>query len=139
MAAVEQLSHNGFNPELPSNKAFLDAIGRPELKEKNTPQTWIAYWTIELYRHDIQGGGGLGILAGDTSYTAEKLGIPMVFIAPFYPFERSQRIENFEQVLDPVRVTPEERGFDKKGTVTVQTKHHKDIPLNIYAKQSGSV
>ena len=91
--------------------SFFERIGRPELKEKLTPKTPWAYFTMELYGSGIRGGGGLGILAADTLEIKKKEGIPSVFITPFYTRERSQRFKGFEQQIKLTKVKPKKRGF----------------------------
>ncbi len=118
---------------------FLDRIGRSELKEIITSENPWSYWTMEIYRKDIKGQGGLGMLASDTVEIAEKLEIPMVVVTPFYTLERSHKIENFQQKETRQRITPEERGFNKVGETQIRTKVHDKVPLGIFVKKEGSV
>lgn len=122
-----------------SNLACFDVIKRPDLKEIITPETPVSYWTMELYRKDIKGQGGLGMLASDTLEVARKLGIPTVFMTPFYTEEKIQKIEKFKQEEVIVPVEPFDRGFTAVGSVHITTAKHEHIPLGIYAKQEGSV
>jgi alpha-glucan phosphorylase-like protein len=122
---------------------FFDKIVRGELKEIITPQTPWVYWTDEIYRDDIKGQGGKGMLASDTVDVAKKLGIPMVVVTDFYTVERSNRIENFNQVEDRKRITPQERGFEQIGKVGIRTNPLTggcdNIPLGVFVKKEGSV
>lgn len=121
---------------------FLNTIGRPELREvlKDEKTPWI-YWAMEIYRDDIKGGGGLGMLASDTLEIIKKLEVPAFFITPFYRKERVQRIENLEQKTELVDVTPEERGFKKFGAVSIDTLINNNLTpteLDFYIKSEGS-
>src|SRR3989344_414119 len=130
--------------EKPSS--FFERIGRPELKEKLTPETPWAYFTMEMYGHGIRGGGGLGILAADTLEVKKKAQIPSVFITPFYTKERHQVFKGFEQQINFVSVRLEElekRGFKSTGwSVTVREiadGKPDSTELLVYQKQEGSV
>lgn len=118
---------------------FLDAIGRPDLKEVITHQTPWSYWTMELYGVGIKGQGGLGILAADTIRVARDIGLPMVCVTPFYTVEESQKIENFEQKEVERQVYPIARGFDRVGETFISTAKDPKVPLGIYKKSVGSV
>ncbi|MBI2064002.1 MAG: alpha-glucan family phosphorylase [Candidatus Yanofskybacteria bacterium] len=122
--------------------SFFEQIGRPELKEKLTPKTPWAYFTMEIYGNGIRGGGGLGILAADTLETMRKLEIPSVFITPFYTKERAQGFEGFEQRIKFTSVKPEKRGFKPTGSsVTVREVVNgkpDSTELQVYQKQEGS-
>ena len=58
---------------------FLERIGMQDLGEKITHKEPWSYWTMEVYRQDIKGQGGLGMLASDTLEQAKRLGFPMIF------------------------------------------------------------
>lgn len=125
---------------------FFDAIGRPDLHEKITTETPWVYSTMEIYHppdiRGVKGGGGLGMLASDTQEVLIREKIPAVFYTLFYAEEAHQRIENFEQVIDHIPVTPEQRGMKKTAEVTVTTLiDGRPTPtvLGVYAKQRGSV
>jgi starch phosphorylase len=122
---------------------YLEAIGRPDLKEKLTPQRPFGYFSMEYYEEGvIQGGGGLGMLASDTAVTAECEGIPMVTVTPFYPKERKQTVDgNFDQQINVIDVKPEDRGFQAVGEVQIQTLidgRPAPTKLDVYSKQRGS-
>lgn len=126
--------------------SFFERIGRPELKEKLTPQTPWAYFTMELYGSGIRGGGGLGILAADTLEVAKQAQIPAVFFTPFYTEERTQSFKGFEQRIQFTKVTEhemEKRGFkptDLKVTVWEFVDGRLDsTELKVYQKQEGSI
>ena len=140
VAPVAEDNHEG--QEQNKMERFMKAIGREDLIEVLTPHKPWAYWTMEIYRNDIKGGGGLGMLASDTLEVAKSLGIPAVFITPFYRSEREQEVESFEQQMKSVAVTPEERGFHEVGDVSIDTRVDDEIvptKLSVYAKQDGSV
>lgn len=118
---------------------FLDAIGRPDLKEIITHQTPWSYWTMEFYGEGIKGQGGLGILAADTIRIAKDVGLPMVCVTPFYTVEESQKIENFEQKEIERKVYPLARGFERAGETFISTAYDPRIPLGIYKKSVGCV
>ncbi|KKR25618.1 MAG: hypothetical protein UT55_C0036G0008 [Candidatus Peregrinibacteria bacterium GW2011_GWE2_39_6] len=65
-------------PEVNSDNysRFLDAIGRPGLKEVITRKTpWVSA-SMEVAYAQMPFTGGMGILTGDELHQAEKLGIP---------------------------------------------------------------
>lgn len=122
---------------------FFDHIKRPDLKEIITPKSPWVYWTDEIYRSDIKGQGGKGMLASDTVEIAKKLGIPMLVVTNFYTVERYHGVENFNQVESRKRITPQERGFEQIGKIeictNVLTGGCENIPLGIFVKKEGSV
>jgi starch phosphorylase len=122
---------------------FLEAIDRPDLKEKLKPETPFGYMSMEFYGEGIQGGGGLGMLASDTFREAKRLGLPLTTITPFYPEEKTQSVDaNFNQQTDVIKVTPEERGFSKIGKTNIKTlieNKEVEIEIDIYEKKEGSV
>lgn len=139
-----ELAHSHESKEAPLD--FFDAIGRPDLHEKITPETPWIYSTMEIYHppdiRGVKGGGGLGMLASDTQEVLIRENIPAVFYTLFYAEEAHQRIENFEQVIDHIPVTPEQRGMKKTAEVTVTTLidgRPTPTTLDVYAKQRGSV
>lgn len=116
------------------------AHSRPDLKEVVTATSPIVYWTMESYSAETKGQGGLGILASDTEETAERLGIPMVFVELFYPVERAYALRgSFDQVEYYSSVTPKERGLQQIGTTHIATLGHPVVPISIFTKQKGSV
>lgn len=99
---------------------FLERIGRSDLENKITSDCPWTYWTMEMYGRDVKGQGGLGILAADTFETTKKLGMPSSFYTLFYPYESKQEISNnFLQNTVAEKISPENRGFVKTGTVAV--------------------
>lgn len=129
-----------INPhEAERSKLFFDHIGRPDLKEKITSLKPWSYWTMELYTDFIKGQGGLGMLASDTLGVAKRLGIPMVFVTPFYSVERSHEVVDFQQWEKRQVVRPEDRGFKKEGQVFIATSFHREVPLGVYVRKEGSV
>ena len=121
---------------------YLEAIKRPDLKDILTEKTPWVYWTMEIYRDDIKGGGGLGMLASDTLEVARKENIPAVFITPFYTEETFQEILNSEPVTRTRKVKPEERGFEQIATEEIKTWYFGRLTpteLKVYLKKEGSV
>ena len=138
MVAVEKLRNNGFIPELPSNKAFLDAIGRPDLKERLSPTTPIVSVSME---NDALGGafaGGLGILEGDKFHQAADSNIPYIAVT-FSPPERwRQRLVNFRPEEEYYSVRPKDNGF-KKEPISLSINANGDKPLlEAYSQKLGS-
>ena len=121
---------------------YLDAVGRPELKDVITSKRPWVYWTMEMYGNGLKGDGGLGMLGGDTRHVLEKLGMPAVFVTPFYPVERRQVFENLKETTALVPVTPEQCGYAKRGETSIDTHIGGNIVptrLDIYGKTTGSV
>ncbi len=121
---------------------FLKEIGREDLSEVLKPETPWLYWTMEMYRDDVRGQGGLGMLASDTLDVAKRAGVPATFVTPFYTRERYQEVEGFEQKMKAREVLPEERGFRRLGSAGIKTMVNGNIvptELGIYEKQEGSI
>ena len=80
------------------------------------------YWTIELYdqRNGIRGGGGLGVLAADTRRVAERLGLPLTLVTPFYPKEGHQKIVDGEVADEEREVNFTDFGFREVGKVKIK-------------------
>lgn len=102
--------------ETPHRVNFLDAIDKSNLKEVLTPQSpWVDF-TMEVYaqEHGLIGGGGLGILKGDTAIEAQKLGFPLVIFSLFYPKRMTQVINgDFYQLDIPTDpVSPADIGYE---------------------------
>ena len=70
--------------ERESSRSFFDAIGRPDLKEKITPQSPIVSFSMEAAIPDGSYAGGLGILERCKYFQAGKDGIPYVLVTPVY-------------------------------------------------------
>lgn len=108
------------NKELRKFSEYLERIGRADLENKIMLQSPWTYWTMEIYRQDVKGQGGLGILAADTMEAAKKIGMPASFYSLFYPRESRQEIsEDFSQNTIVETISPENRGFEKKGKTNV--------------------
>lgn len=112
MVAVERSdSQQALIPERLNHEAFLDVIGRSDLKEKITPQTPIVSVSMEI---DVSGGafaGGLGILEGDKWLQAAKTRLPYVALTVFPPDRWRQNLDIFWPKQEPYKVHPEEVGF----------------------------
>lgn len=100
----------------------------------------IIYASMEFYDkedNDIKGGGGLGVLAGDTRRVCEDLGIPQVVLTPFYTQESHQEIAGFWQFErnDP---TDPDRLYKNLGRVGIDSGVDQGIALDVYGRQLGS-
>jgi len=126
---------------LSSYHTFLDRIKRPDLKEIITPYEPLIYTTAEFYGQGIIGQGGLGILAGDTFETAVKLNLPMIFLTPFYRWERSYELDGSGRQKEIYKeVAPEERGFNKINIrESISTCVDPVVNLDFYEKKVGNV
>lgn len=125
----------------PDFMAFLARIGREDLATIITDKTPWLYFSQEIYREKefgIKGGGGLGVLAGDTTRVAEELGLPLVVVTPFYSEKSHQLLVNFRHTDEYETVAPEEYRFRKIGGVAVSTRVHSEVPIEIHAKKRGS-
>ncbi len=105
-----------------------------------SPERPLLYWTMELYdkeENQIKGGGGLGILAADTRRTAQQLGLPLVVITPFYTKESHQRLDNFWQHEESIKITPGPE-YRRYCNTSISTAIHTVVPLDVYDKTLGS-
>lgn len=137
-----------FGPEYPFKKgdAFLDKIGRSDIKEALTPQTPILYVVMEaglpLGNYTSHNGfegkevgfyglGGLGILAGDTLSQTSREGLPMLLVSPYYTTKNPQVLTpapEFWQDDDShiySTITPEEAGLKKISLKFLKTVNDK--------------
>ena len=101
---------------------FYQAVDRGKLTPKLSPERPYTYWTIELYDQEngIRGGGGLGILAADTRRTAERMGVPLVLITPFYPSEIVQHMVDGEVINEKKMVDPRKYKYHYVDTVNIR-------------------
>lgn len=101
---------------------FYEAVERNHLTRAVSPERPYTYWTIELYdqKNGIRGGGGLGILAADTRRVADKMGIPLALLTPFYPYEVHQKLEDGKVVDEHIPVDYRKFGFKFVDTVNVR-------------------
>lgn len=121
-------------------KEFYKAIDRRNLRNELSLLKPYVYWTMEVYdqKNGIKGGGGLGVLAADTRRVAERLDVPFVLVTPFYRTELHQAVADGVQTEWYKSTTPEEFGFERVGTVAVQTADAVTAELGIFEKQLGS-
>lgn len=130
------------NKELRKFSEYLERIGRADLENKITPQSPWTYWTMEIYRQDVKGQGGLGVLAADTMETTKKIGMPASFYSLFYSRESRQEIsEDFSQNTVAETIFPENRGFEKKGKTNVFSLvggSFTTTELDVYEKHEGN-
>ena len=118
---------------------FLKTINREELESKITEKNPWSYFTLEIYdTKDIQirGSGGLGILAADTAFEAEKLGIPFQLVTIYYPRECKHKLAHFQQEEYCDIGHPESRGFEKAEVEVSVNANTDTIPLSIYRKNN---
>lgn len=131
------------NKESKRFSAYLERIGRLDLESKITPETPLAYYTMEMYGRDIKGAGGLGILAADTYEIAKKIGMPATFYTLFYPRVSRQKIsKDFKQEIVVEKISPESLGFEKTGKTSVFSTigvSFSTTELDIYEKREGNV
>ena len=97
--------------------SFFARIGRADLKDKLTSKSpWIDF-TMEVYsqEHGLLGGGGLGILKGDTGIEAQRLGLPLVIFTLFYPKRMTQILDKdfYQQDIPTDPVSPADLGYEK--------------------------
>ena len=124
-------------------KRLSDQDGDPtlaELADIITPEKPLVYWSMEIYddeENDIKGGGGLGVLAADTRRQAERLGIPMVVMTPFYTKASHQEVIDFWQ-HERVDDTDPQRLYKSLGIVSISTVTDHVVPLDVYGRDLGS-
>src|SRR3989339_107199 len=129
-------------PEVNSDNysRFLDAIGRPGLKEVITRKTpWVSA-SMEVAYAQMPFTGGMGILTGDELHQAEKLGIPFVVSTLAYSQRWRQRLEGFYQKEDYEALTPEDLGLVIRkdlGQVEIRV-NDESVHLDICQKQVGN-
>lgn len=101
---------------------FYEAVERTHLTRAVSAERPYTYWTIELYDQEngIRGGGGLGILAADTRRVAEKMGVPLALVTPFYPYEVKQVVKNGDVIDEHRAVDYRDYGFKFIDTVNVK-------------------
>jgi len=120
------------------------ALSRPDSREALTRRSPLGFFSMETYGHGIKGGGGLGVLAADIIEIAKDLGLPVAAVTHFYPLETRQVINphTLQQELVTTFVTPEERGYEKIGSVSIKTIGSRgdrvDTPLDVYKRSEGS-
>jgi len=161
-------THKDLSSNSQHAQHFFEAIGRPDLHTRLTPDHPFGYWSMEFMdvgKVGIKGGGGLGVLAGDTRRLAEQLEIPLVVVTPFYSkrihqgierfvYETEQEFEDngekvvkkvpkqgFKQVERVVVVSPAEEGFIERDDiegVSISTASHLNVPLQIWDKVLGT-
>ncbi len=98
------------------------------------------YFTDEFYDKEgqgIKGGGGLGILAGDTRRVAERLGIPFVTVTGNYPIESHQEVVDGWSKEFFKGVAPEDF-YQHMGHVAIATTTHPSVELQVYGRADGS-
>lgn len=134
--------------------AFMDTVAaRPtldeahrarliELKEQfaDDPHAAVVYASMEFYDredNDIKGGGGLGVLAGDTRRVYEALGLPEVVLTPFYTSESHQELVDFWQ-RERLDTTDPNRLYTHLGQVGIATAADAHVPLDVYGRGLGS-
>jgi starch phosphorylase len=131
-----------YPAEKPDFLAFLKRIDREDLAEVITDKTPWLYFSQEIYREKefgIQGGGGLGVLAGDMTRIAENIGLPLVVVTPFYSQKTHQALFDFGHSDSLEAVAPQNYGFQNMGTIEISTKTYSSVPLEIHAKRRGSM
>lgn len=113
---------------------------KTELTANGDRDIALIYGSMEFYdreENDIKGGGGLGVLAGDTRRVCEDLGVRQVVLTPFYTSESHQELVGFWQherndTTDPNRL------YTNLGQVAIDTTVDRGIGLDVYGRQLGS-
>ncbi len=122
--------------------AFLSRIDRDDIASKMDDRKPWAYFSQEIYREKefgIQGGGGLGVLAGDMTRVAEKIGLPLIVITPFYSEKIHQALFDFGNCESFEPISPYNFGYQNLGTVQICTKVDSCVHLEVHAKRRGSM
>lgn len=124
--------------ELPIDTAFLDAIGRSELKEVVTEETPFLNISLEVGNNSmgLKTGGGLGILEGDMlEEAADKL--EYVTCTLGYSQQWHQKLnEKFYQTENFQDVLPETYGFSKVTETSVLLNENRPT-IEGYIKEKG--
>lgn len=96
------------------------------------------YATLEFYdkENGIRGGGGLGVLAADTRRIAERMGLPLVVVTPFYPKEVHQRYVDGRIVDEVSDVNWRDFGYSKLDTVEIKCNND-NCRLDVVSKGFG--
>lgn len=126
----------------PDFDQFLNAIGRQDLIGSITNRTPWLYLTQEIYREEefgIMGGGGLGVLAGDMTRVAEKIGLPLIVITPFYAEKIHQQLTDFHHDYIVEKVEPSQSNYTKIGSIEISTLAYSSVPLEVHVKLRNSM
>lgn len=137
----DEISKKSFNKKTNFDN-FLDSIGRSDLSDKITEKTPWLYLTQEIYREKefgIMGGGGLGVLAGDMTRVAEKIGLPLVVVTPFYSEKIHQKLTDFHHNYSVETVKPSNFGYIKIGLIKISTLAYPSVPLEVHVKLRNSM
>ncbi len=115
---------------------FFDAIGRPDLEKKITPETpWVSV-SMEVAFGQMPFTGGMGVLTGDELHQAEKLGVPFVVLTLACSQRLRQRLEGFYQKEEYETLVPEGLGLEEKGQVEIKV-NDRFVPLEVWYQQVG--
>lgn len=130
-----------------SGGAFLQHIGRTDLREVLIPQKPWLYASAEMALGPFSFAGGLGVLAGDILNTAGRLGLPLYGLSIYYPqrlkqdihvghYDGDGDIQRFFQVGERRTpfVTPEQAGLVKIGE-TVLKANSDTVKLGLYEEE----
>ena len=120
---------------LDRHRPFLEEIGRPDLKGVLTPRAPMVDFTMEVYLQDkgIVGGGGLGMVKGDTALQVEESKLPFVMFTLFYPQRMRQEIDQnfYQKDVLTAPISPSDLGYEYVAGTSVKTKED-TIPVGIY-------
>lgn len=108
------------SPERAGQKqSFLEAIGRPDLKEVLTPTTPYVSVSLEVGADKMPFTGGLGVLEGDKLLQAELSSLPYTAITLAYSERWSQSMEDYWQNENFETITPEDLDLERIGKTSV--------------------
>ena len=103
---------NGYHP----TELALTVNKEQELGSSFSGRPWVDY-TMEVYLMDycLSGGGGLGIVKGDTAIDAKRLGRNFTIFSLFYPFRMTQRLDQafYQQDLPSETVNPRSLAYQR--------------------------
>lgn len=117
--------------------SFFDSINRPELKEKITPQSPWAYFSLEAGLPGLSLSGGLGILAGDTYLQAKLAKIPFILVTLLYPVGWETRLDYFYQAEHYFSNNPLEQNFSHALSLQIRANDI-DVPLDVFVRREES-
>lgn len=114
---------------------FLDAIGRPDLKEVITSKTPMVVISMEMVPGLIV--GGLGALEIDRSDTEEQAGLASIGVTVLLDNWRQALNSQFWQEEIPFTPNLEDLGYKRVADVTIFGNEGKEEKLDVYVQKRG--